>query len=99
MGTGMQYQVCPSELSADRQREAVLARCRVERIEPPGRMNRILGAANRLADQRFCTATVGRRWVLLEPSRVRRAESGTRGLAADADRAPIRFPRRARLYV
>jgi hypothetical protein len=35
----------------------------------------------------------------LEPSRVRRAESGTRGLPADADRAPIRFPRRARLYV
>jgi len=39
------------------------------------------------------------RWVVLEPSRVRRAESGTRGLPADADRAPIRFPRRARLYV
>ncbi len=38
-------------------------------------------------------------WVVLEPSRVRRAESGTRGLPADADRAPIRFPRRARLYV
>jgi hypothetical protein len=39
------------------------------------------------------------RWVVLEPSRVPRAESGTRGLPADADRAPIRFPRRARLYV
>ncbi|MEV4165839.1 Tn3 family transposase [Nonomuraea dietziae] len=36
---------------------------------------------------------------LFEPSRLRRAESGTRGLPADADRAPMRFPRRARLYV
>ncbi|GAA4574179.1 hypothetical protein GCM10023193_69770 [Planotetraspora kaengkrachanensis] len=29
----------------------------------------------------------------------RTGKSGTRGLPADADRAPIRFPRRARLYV
>jgi hypothetical protein len=46
-----------------------------------------------------CEGEIEIRWVLLEPSRVRRAESGTRGLPADADRAPIRFPRRARLYV
>jgi hypothetical protein len=46
-----------------------------------------------------CEGEIEIRWVLLEPSRVRRVESGTRGLPADADRAPIRFPRRARLYV
>ena len=36
-------EVCPSELNEDRQREAVLARCRPEKIEPPGRMSRIIG--------------------------------------------------------
>jgi hypothetical protein len=34
-------QVCPSELNEDRQREAVLARCRGEKLEPPGRMERM----------------------------------------------------------
>ncbi|MER7442829.1 DUF4158 domain-containing protein [Micromonospora avicenniae] len=53
-------EVCPSELNEDRQREAVLARCRAERIEPPGRMSRIIGSANRIADERFCAMIVGR---------------------------------------
>lgn len=53
-------QVCPSELNEDRQRDAVLARCRAEKLEPPGRMDRIVGAANRLADARFCDDTVAR---------------------------------------
>ncbi|MGH8917320.1 MAG: DUF4158 domain-containing protein, partial [Actinomycetes bacterium] len=53
-------QVCPSELNEDRQREAVLARCRAEKLEPPGRMDRIIGAANRIADARFCEVTVSR---------------------------------------
>src|SRR6266536_463490 len=53
-------QVCPSELNEDRQREAVLARCRAEKLEPRGRMERIIGAANRIADERFCAATVAR---------------------------------------
>jgi len=53
-------EVCPSELNEDRQREAVLARCRAEKLEPPGRMDRIVGAANRIADERFCAVTVSR---------------------------------------
>jgi len=53
-------EVCPSELNEDRQREAVLARCRAEKIEPPGRMSRIIGSANRIADERFCTVTTSR---------------------------------------
>ncbi|MEV4498517.1 Tn3 family transposase [Micromonospora arborensis] len=53
-------QVCPSELNEDRQREAALARCRAEKLEPPGRMDRIIGTANRLADARFCEDTVSR---------------------------------------
>jgi TnpA family transposase len=52
--------VCPQELDPDRQREAVLARCRSEGLEPPGRMDRIVGAANAAADQQFCTGVVSR---------------------------------------
>ena len=51
-------EVCPGEPDDDRQRDALLRRCRAERIEPPGRLGRILGAARRLADERFCETTV-----------------------------------------
>ncbi|WP_037970267.1 DUF4158 domain-containing protein [Streptosporangium amethystogenes] len=46
-----------------------------------------------------CEGEVEIRWVVLEPAgyAVLRPEPG--GLSTDADRAPIRFPRRARLYV
>lgn len=54
------HEVCAGEPDEDRQREALLGRCREERIEPPGRLDRILGAARRLADERFCAATVAR---------------------------------------
>jgi hypothetical protein len=53
-------EVCPSEGNPDRQRAAVLARCRAEKLEPPGRMDRIIASANRQADEAFCTATMGR---------------------------------------
>ncbi len=38
-------EVCPVELREERLRSALLARCRAERIEPPGRIERILGSA------------------------------------------------------
>ena len=38
-------EVCPGELSEERQRTALLARCREERLEPPGRIGRLLGSA------------------------------------------------------
>lgn len=55
-------QVCPSELSPDRQRQALLLRCRSQRIEPPtpGRAERIISAAAEAADRRFCATTVAR---------------------------------------
>jgi len=53
-------EVCPVELSEDRLREALLARCRAERIEPPGRLDRILAAAAAAFDRRFCTDVVAR---------------------------------------
>ncbi len=53
-------EVCPSELNEARQRDAVLARCRAAKLEAPGRMERIIGSANRIADERFCESTVSR---------------------------------------
>jgi hypothetical protein len=53
-------EVCPVELVEDRQREALLRRCRQERIEPPGRAERILAAARRVADEQLCAQTVTR---------------------------------------
>lgn len=53
-------EVCPVEPSEDRLREALLARCRAERIEPPGRLDRVLAAAGAAFDKRFCTEVVVR---------------------------------------
>lgn len=52
--------MCPVELSEDRLREALLARCRAERIEPPGRLDRILAAAAAAFDKGFCAEVVAR---------------------------------------
>jgi TnpA family transposase len=51
-------EVCPVELNDERVREALLARCRAERIEPPGRTDRIVGAARATFEQQFCSRTV-----------------------------------------
>jgi len=53
-------EIAPVELSDERLREALLARCRSERIEPPARMDRILGAARAAVSDRFTTAIVNR---------------------------------------
>ena len=53
-------EVCPVELSEERLRDAVLARCRADRIEPVGRLDRILGAAQAAFERRFTAAIAGR---------------------------------------
>jgi hypothetical protein len=55
-------ELCPVELNRDRLRLALLARCRQERVEPPGpsRIERILGAAEAMFDRRFTARTVAR---------------------------------------
>lgn len=53
-------EICPAELSEERRREALLTRCRADRIEPPGRIERILGAAQATFEQRFCQQTEAR---------------------------------------
>jgi TnpA family transposase len=53
-------EVCPVELNEGRIREALLVRCRAERVEPPGRIERIVGAARAGFERRFCARTVSR---------------------------------------
>jgi TnpA family transposase len=53
-------EVCPVELVEDRQRDALLVECRVRKIEPPGRIDRILTAAQSRAEKAFCTRTIER---------------------------------------
>ncbi|MFE4422564.1 DUF4158 domain-containing protein [Streptomyces sp. NPDC056817] len=53
-------EVCPVELVEDRLREALLVQCRSDRIEPPGRIERIVAAARARADRAFCARTVAR---------------------------------------
>ena len=51
-------EVCPVELREEQLREAVLVRCRAEGIEPPGRLDRIAGAAKALFEKSFCERIV-----------------------------------------
>ncbi|WP_431998531.1 Tn3 family transposase [Streptomyces fungicidicus] len=53
-------EVCLVELVEDRLREALLVQCRSDRVEPPGRIERIVTAARARADRVFCTQTVSR---------------------------------------
>ena len=84
-------EVCPSELGEERQREALQARCRAERIEPPGpsRVDRLLATARAAAEQRFCVQTTGR----LTAEAIERLEelAAGRGLLAElkADPGPL----------
>jgi hypothetical protein len=50
----------PVELGADELVDAVLVRCRALQIEPPGRIERIVGSARARFEQRFCAQTVER---------------------------------------
>lgn len=50
-------EVCPVELRDEQLREALLVRCRAERIEPPGRIDRFVGSARAAFEKRFCELT------------------------------------------
>jgi hypothetical protein len=52
--------VCPVELRDGQLRQALLVRCRAERVEPPGRIDRIIGSARTTFEKRFCERTVSR---------------------------------------
>ena len=55
-------EVCPLELSEERRRDALMARCRAQRIEPPAlsRVERVLGSAQEAFDQQFTARTLSR---------------------------------------
>ena len=53
-------EVAPTEVSDERLREAALARCRVEHIEPPGRLDRVVAAARAGATTALCARTLAR---------------------------------------
>ena len=54
--------MCPVEMSRDRLRSALLARCREVKAEPsaPGQVERLLGAAESMFERDFTIATVER---------------------------------------
>ncbi len=54
--------ICPMEMSPDRLRAALLARCRQEKVEPPApaRTERLLVAAEAMFERQFTQATAGR---------------------------------------
>jgi hypothetical protein len=51
-------EVCPVELREEQLREAMLVRCRSEGIEPPGRVDRIIGSARSSFEKQFCERVV-----------------------------------------
>lgn len=51
-------EVCPVELRDEHLHHALLVRCRSERIEPPGRSDRIVGAGRALFEKSFCELIV-----------------------------------------
>lgn len=53
-------EVCPVEQRDEQLREAVLFHCRAEQIEPPGRIERILGSARSAFEKDFCGSVVSR---------------------------------------
>nr|WP_267595967.1 DUF4158 domain-containing protein [Carbonactinospora thermoautotrophica] len=53
-------EVCGVELVEDRLVEALLVRCRAERVEPPGRIERIVASAQARFEAWFCATTVER---------------------------------------
>ena len=63
--------VCPSEVRESALTEAVLGRCRQEKLEPPGRLSRIIGAARAMFEQDFSTDLLSR----LGPAGIGRLEA------------------------
>ncbi len=62
LGRWLAEEVCPVELREERLRDALLARCRAQKLEPPGssRIERVVGSAKAAAEQEFCARTVAR---------------------------------------
>lgn len=80
-------EICPVVLTDDGVRAAMLARCRKLSIEPPGRLERIVGGARSRFDKGFCAEVVGR----LTPDSIERLEelaAGREGFLAELKSDP-----------
>jgi hypothetical protein len=82
-------EVCPVELREEQLRAALLVRCRTERLEPPGRADRIIGSARTRFERQFCDLILSR----LPGDCARRLEAldggpGRGGLLADLKADP-----------
>jgi hypothetical protein len=87
-------EVCPVELRDPQLREAVLVHCRAERIEPPGRVDRIIGSARAVFEQRFCDRTLSRLdQVCVEALERLVADEGTGAVPGRAEQVLRRFTR------
>jgi hypothetical protein len=87
-------EVCPVELRDPQLREAVLVHCRAERIEPPGRVDRIIGSARAVFEQRFCDRTLSRLdQVCVEALERLIADEGTGAVPGRAEQVLRRFTR------
>ena len=55
-------ELCPTELRREQLRDAVIARCRAQRMEPPtfGQIARLVNSAVRTFEERFCGVTENR---------------------------------------
>jgi TnpA family transposase len=53
-------EICPVEMTGEGLKSALWARCRAERIEPPGRIERVLRSARVRFEQRFCAEIMAR---------------------------------------
>ncbi|MGH3546742.1 MAG: DUF4158 domain-containing protein [Pseudonocardiaceae bacterium] len=62
LGGWLSRELCPMQLRREQLRDAVIARCRAERLEPPtsGQLSRLVSSAVRAFEERFCRATEGR---------------------------------------
>ena len=78
-------EVCPVELRDEQLREALVVRCRTERLEPPGRIERIIGSARTAFELQFCDRTVTR---LGEHCAERLEDLGARELLAELKADP-----------
>ena len=52
--------VCPTDERPNHLADALLGQCRVLHVEPPGRIDRIIGSARNMFDKAFCDRTVAR---------------------------------------
>jgi TnpA family transposase len=63
--------VCPTDERPAHLAEALLQQCRLLRVEPPGRVERIIGSARKMFEKAFCDRTT----VLLDAAQVAALES------------------------